>query len=324
MAFSLKSIFSTEMHEYLDLLNGAEKDTESYISTFKSLDAYLISRDVTEKALTENLIQEWLRTLTVSPKTKNYIIGRVRKFSRYLNALAIPASEPDFCRATSNHVPHTFTDEEFASIIIAADDFKANAVKSETAYKFPVMLRILYGCGLRVGEALALQWIDINLDGGIITIKQAKNNKQRRVPVNDSLTDILKLYRKRRFPDCSGFEFLFGNADKDGKPYLQNTFRDWFIRVLRQAKINNERTEHFERCISPHTLRHYFTFKSFLNAESEGISLEEIMPYLSAYLGHESFFGTEKYLTTDYTMYKDSQERVAHAIEALFPEVNFE
>lgn len=324
MAFSLKSIFSTEMHEYLDLLNGAEKDTESYISTFKSLDAYLISRDVTEKALTENLIQEWLRTLTVSPKTKNYIIGRVRKFSRYLNALAIPASEPDFCRATSTHVPHTFTDEEFASIIIAADDFKANAVKSETAYKFPVMLRILYGCGLRVGEALALQWIDINLDGGIITIKQAKNNKQRRVPVNDSLTDILKLYRKRRFPDCSGFEFLFGNADKDGKPYLQNTFRDWFIRVLRQAKINNERTEHFERCISPHTLRHYFTFKSFLNAESEGISLEEIMPYLSAYLGHESFFGTEKYLTTDYTMYKDSQERVAHAIEALFPEVNFE
>ncbi len=324
MAFSLTSSLSAEMYEYLELLHGAEKDTESYISTFKSLDAYLISMDIKEKVLSENIIQAWLRTLTVSPKTKNYIIGRIRKFSRYLNALAIPAAEPDFCRATSTHLPHTFTDEEFASIITVADNFKANAVKSETSYKFPVMLRILYGCGLRVGEALALQWEDINLDEGTITIKQAKNNKQRRVPFKDSLADILKLYRKRRFPDCNGSEFLFGNADKDGKPYLQNTFRDWFIRVLRQAKINNERTAHFERCISPHTLRHYFTFKSFLNAESQGVTLEEIMPYLSAYLGHESFFGTEKYLTTDYTMYTDSQERVAHAIQSLFPEVNFE
>ena len=61
-----------------------------------------------------------------------------------------------------------------------------------------------------------------------------------------------------------------------------------------------------------------------MNAESEGRSLEEIMPYLSAYLGHESFFGTEKYLTTDYTVYTDSQERVARAIESLFPEVRFQ
>lgn len=324
MAFSLKSCLSAEMYEYLDLLNGAEKDTESYISTFKSLDAYLVTADVKVKVLSEDLIREWLKTLTVSSKTKNYIIGRIRKFSRYLTALDIPAYEPDFCRAKSTHLPYTFTDEDFNSIIAAADNFKANAVESETSYKFPIMLRVLYGCGLRVGEAIALQWKDIDVENGVIDVKKAKNNKQRRVPIKDSLTDILKMYRERRFPDSNGTDFLFGNADKNGIPYLQNTFRDWFIRVLRQARISNERTEHFERCISPHTLRHYFTFKSFLNAESEGRSLGEIMPYLSAYLGHESFFGTEKYLTTDYTMYTDSQQRVAHAIESLFPEVNFE
>jgi len=323
MAFTLKSVLAPEMHEYLDLLNGADKDTESYISTFKSLDTYLTAADVKEKALSENLIQKWLKTLTVSPKTKNYIIGRVRKFSRYLSALEIPATEPDFCRATSAYLAYTFSDEEFDSIIAAADDFKANAVESETSYKFPIMLRILYGCGLRVGEALALQWEDIDFNVGAITVKKAKNNKQRRIPVKDSLTGILKLYYERRFPNCDGSEFLFGNVDKGGLPYINTTFRDWFIRVLRQAKISNERTAHFERCISPHILRHYFTFKSFLSAEAAGLTLEEIMPYLSAYLGHESFFGTEKYLTRDYTMYTDSHERVARIIEPLFPEVNF-
>lgn len=324
MALELKSVLAPEMHEYLDLLIGADKDTESYISTFKSLDEYLISAKSAEKALPNELLQDWLKTLTSSSRSKNGYIARIRKFSRYLNALNIPATGPDYCRATSTYLAYTFTGEEFAAIIAAADDFKANAVESETSYKFPVMLRILYGCGLRVGEALALQWEDVSFDKGTITIKKAKNNKQRCLPIKDSLTSILKLYRERRFPDCVGAEFLFGNADNGGKPYLQATFRYWFIGILKQAKISNERTAHFERCICPHTLRHYFTFKSFLNAESEGRSLEEIMPYLSAYLGHESFFGTEKYLSTDYTVYEDSQQRVARAIESLFPEVVFE
>ncbi len=324
MSFCLKSILALEMYEYLDLLNGAKKDTESYISTFKSLDEYLISAKIKEKALPEDLIQKWLKTITSSSRSKNGYIGRVRKFSRYLTALSIPAYEPDFCRATSAYLPYTFTDEEFAEIIGAVDNFKANAIKSETSYKFAVMLRVLYGCGLRVGEALALQWEDINDADGVITIKKAKNNRLRRVPIKNSLKDILVLYRKRRFPNCSENEYLFGNADNDGKPYLQATFRYWFIKIIKQSKISNERTTHFERCICPHTFRHYFTFKSFLNAESEGKALEETAPYLSAYLGHESFFGTEKYLSTDYTVYTDSHERVARAIESLFPEVNFQ
>lgn len=324
MAFELKSILAPEMYEYLDLLTDAKKDTESYISTFKSIDEYLVSSKITERALSDELLQSWLKTITSSSRNKNGYIARIRKFSRYLSALNIPACEPEFCRASSTYLPYTFTDEEFATIIDAIDNFKANAIKSETSYKFAVMFRVLYACGLRVGEALALQWKDINVDEGIITIRKAKNNRQRRVPVKASLTDILKLYRERRFPDSDGSEFLFGNADKDGKPYLQSTFRGWFIGILRQAKISNERTVHFERCISPHVLRHYFTFKSFLNAESEGRTLEEVAPYLSAYLGHESFSGTEKYLSTDYTVYTDSHERVARAIESLFPEVSFE
>lgn len=324
MPFELKSVLASEMYEYLDLLIGADKDTESYISTFKSLDAYFVTECVTKKELTEALIQEWLKVAAYSGRTRNAHIARVRKFSRYLSALNIPAYEPELGRAPSTYLAHTFTDEEFDAIIAAADDFSVNAVESETSYKFPIMFRILYACGLRVGEALDLKWEDINFEDGTITIRKAKNNKQRRLPVKNSLMVLLGQYRERRFPDSDGSEFLFGNVNKNGQPYIQSTFRYWFTRVLKRANISNERTAHFERVICPHTLRHYFTFKSFLNAEAAGLSLEEIMPYLSAYLGHESFHGTEKYLTTDYTMYTDSRERVARIIEPLFPEVNFE
>jgi integrase len=54
--------------------------------------------------------------------------------------------------------------------------------------EFPVLLRILYGCGMRLGEVISLTWNDIDLDKGIITVKAAKNQKQRLVPMSDELT----------------------------------------------------------------------------------------------------------------------------------------
>lgn len=324
MDITFKSILSQEMYEYLELLRATKKDTESYISTFRSLDEYMVKAKIHEKSLSENLVQEWLNTLAVAATTRNYIIGRIRKFSHYLTAVNIAACEPDFCRASSTHVSYTFTSVEFDAIIAIADDFKASYTKTETAYIFPILLRVLYGCGLRVGETLALRWEDIDLDTGIITIKQAKNNKQRRVPIGNSLKDLLNRYHNRRFAGCDNDEFLFGNSGKDGKPYLKVTFWYWFGKVIQKANICNERKEPFERGISPHTLRHYFTFKSFQKSIAEGRTLEEIAPYLSAYLGHETFYGTEKYLTTDYTVYSDSQEMMEKAIHSVFPEVNFE
>lgn len=324
MNVDFQSPLALEMYEYLKLLEGAQRDTESYISTFRSLDEYMIWADITEKALPEKLIYTWLGALTVTPRSKNYIIGRVRKFSRYLVAIGIPAYEPDFCKTSSPFTAYTFSDEEFAAIIDAADNFKANAVASETSYKFPVLLRVLYSCGLRVGEALSLHWADVDLERGIIHILKAKNNKQRRVPVSESLNTLLKRYRQRCFANEDETAYLFGNSDNDGIPFIVSTFRYWFIKILQQANISNERKEFFERCISPHILRHYFTFKSFLNSEAEGRSFEETVPYLSNFLGHETFFGTEKYLTTDYTMYSEAHNRLEAAIESLFPEVNFE
>lgn len=312
------------MNSYLELLLSAGRNTESYVSTFRSLDDYLTKSKVSEKALTENLLKDWFLTLSIAETTKNYEIARIRKFARYLAAMDIPAYEPDFCRASSAYRAYTFSEDEFSRIIAVADSGMASYTNAESSVIFPVLLRVLYGSGLRVGEALALQWENVDLDNGILTIKKAKNNSQRRVPVSDSLNALLSRYHKKRFPDGDKSEYLFINREKTGKPYSVQTFGYWFSKVLEKAGIENRRSAPFERCISTHTLRHYFTFKSFQKAMTEGRSLEETAPYLSAYLGHESFYGTERYLTTDYTMYADSQEMISSAIQSLFPEVSFE
>lgn len=47
---------------------------------------------------------------------------------------------------------------------------------------------MLYGCGLRVSEALKLQVKDVNLTDGILTIKGAKMDRDRLIPMSESLT----------------------------------------------------------------------------------------------------------------------------------------
>lgn len=319
------SIFAHEMSEYLLLLESAGSLARGYRVNFRRLDAYLVKNDVQEKVLNEQLIADYLSTFTCKSQTKNVRIGELRQFARYLAALEIPAFEPEFLRANSDFTAYTFTDEEFAAIIDAADNFVTIKRDCSTApYIFPVLLRILYGCGLRIGEALKLLWSDIDFDRDIIIIREAKYYKQRLVPMQSSLADVLKLYRQKQLSDTPGAELLFESDKKHGVPYLDWTFRVWFLKILKFAGLTIHRKAPFDRSISPHTLRHYFTVKSFLKAEEAGRSLEETAPFLSAILGHESLLGTEKYLTTDYIVYESSQKRMNESIGGLFPEVAFE
>ena len=242
-----------------------------------------------------------------------------------MNALEIPAYEPELFRAQSNFVAYTFSDEEFTAIIHVADSLITIQNKeNKSSYVFPILLRILYGCGLRLGEALALRWCDVNLDTKVLTIRKAKNYKQRIVPFSNSLAKVLELYKRRMLKENPNASMLFESTRIKGRSYCQNTFRSWFLQILEQAGVSNIRSEPSERIISPNTLRHYFTFKSFLKSEGEGRSLEESGPRLAAYLGHESLLGTEKYITTNYVLYKDSHHRMEENIGNLFPEVNFE
>jgi integrase len=278
-----------------------------------------------EKILNEEVVSDWLRSLKCKPISKNNYIGHMRHFARYLSALEIPAYEPDFLKARSDFIAYTFTDEEFDAIITAADNFAAlKSRANSSSYIFPVLLRILYGCGLRLGEALNIRWSDISFDNETIFIRKAKNFKQRIVPMHTSLASILKLFHNRQTSDKSNADLLFESNQKHGEPYLDWTFRVWFLAILKYAGVAVHRKEPFDRSVSPHTLRHYFTYKSFLQAEVNGRSLDETAPFLATYLGHDSFQGTEKYLTSDYTVYGSSQKRMNESIGGLFPEVAFE
>src|SRR5207244_9872098 len=72
----------------------------------------------------------------------------------------------------------------------------------------PEVFRLLYGCGFRAGEVLKLRIRDVDLNQGIITVRQAKCRKDRLVPPALPLVNRLRKYAahfEKRPPDAIFF-----------------------------------------------------------------------------------------------------------------------
>lgn len=73
-----------------------------------------------------------------------------------------------------------------------------------------------------------------------------------------------------------------------------------------------------------HCLRHVFVFKSFANAEKNGRRIDDAIPYLSIYLGHDSLNETEKYLKFSSELFPDAMKLFDDYTAQIFPEVKYD
>ena len=74
-------------------------------------------------------------------------------------------------------------------MIKAADETEPREIARNMHLALPVIFRILYGCGLRVSEVVGLRYKDVNLEDGILTIREAKTDRDRYIPLSDSVKE---------------------------------------------------------------------------------------------------------------------------------------
>jgi len=141
------------------------------------------------------------------------------------------------------------------------------------------LLRLLVDSGLRVGELVALDLGDLDLDGCRVFVRSGKGRKQRIVPVGARTIRALAKYlavRSRGYPTCEAL-FIGGN----GRRLTCRHCHNHISRLGKRAGIEGV------RC-SPHTLRHTFA-KMFLERGGNVFALQEI-------LGHSSLAMTRRYV----------------------------
>jgi site-specific recombinase XerD len=134
---------------------------------------------------------------------------------------------------------------------------------------------VLYGTGLRIDEALALEVTDIDGARGVLRVRHGKGNRARQVKLSPTLYQWLRDYWDKERPRPP---YLF-TSRRTGRPPTQNAVRSAFAAAAEQARITKP--------VRPHVLRHSYA-THLLDAGTD-------VRVIQALLGHDSLQTTMRY-----------------------------
>lgn len=317
---SLKSYFQ----EYLKIREASlTKESFSigkhYLENF---DAFLSERRILQDSITETVVYSWNENLPFSNRTVISAVSTLRMFLKYLHGCGLKAFIPDLPKFHDNYVPYIYTDEEVERIMKLADSGWAVGRNPYLKVEIPMILRLLQGCGLRIGETLSLKTGDVDFNRGLLIMKHTKRDKQRVVPMHSQLTEILKRYCVAMGIYHTTDKWLFPGMTTE-KHLRLNNVDVRCKKMLAEASIPlSEEKNQRGPCL--HCFRHLFVVRSFHQLEKQGIHIDDTVPYLSIYLGHDNLMETEKYMKFSSDMFPEEMEKFNEYIEGLFPEVDYE
>ena len=181
--------------------------------------------------------------------------------------------------------PFIFSQQQIADVVREAAKLPCKrGLRSST---FSTMFGLLGVAGLRISEAVALDRDDIDLQTGLLTIRNTKFGKTRLVPVSESTIVALRRYtrlRDRALPAKTSRAFFISERGRRVTVWATRYNFALVSRVVGLRKpAGGHRHGHGPRV---HDLRHSFAVRTMIDWYRTGADVEREMPKLSAYLGH--------------------------------------
>ena len=285
-----------------------------------SFDKLATERNEKPIGISKELCDIWCQPRPMeSSRTKHHRMSTLKGFSLFLNMLGYDSYIPKLPKFQSNFVPHIYTKDEMDKIFDASNKIKTNYGNfSQTNCALPTIIRMLYGTGMRVGEAMNLTHGDINIDTGVVLIRDSKNGQQRVVVMSRSLTEVCKDYIAHKeilnLPvEQDSHFFVYADGHTCSKHNIGRQFR----RILIRAGIPHGGNGNGPRL---HDLRHTFCVNALVKMSEAGLDLYYSLPILMTYVGHQSLEATEKYVRLTQAMYPKLLNQVDAAYSSIFPE----
>ena len=311
-----QSVLAPFMDQFLQEKNACGYAYHEPIRILHRLDDFLVQEGLATLEFPRSVVRKWLaKKPHESAATQQHRITLVRQFSRFLLRGGYPAYVPDSTLRTRKtpFVPRMLTDEELRKFFHAVDALEPTARSPLRHLVMPEVFRLLYGCGFRVREVLKLRVRDVDLNQGIITVRQGKFRKDRLVPPALSLVNRLRTYANHfesRPPDA----FFFPGPS--GEPFALRTVYTLFRKLLVQCGI-----PHAGRGKGPriHDYRHLFALHRLRRWYRDGADLDAKLPLLATYLGHQHLSGSQRYLHLTAEIFPEITARVNVAFGDVIP-----
>jgi integrase/recombinase XerC len=266
--------------DYLEFEKRFSKHTlKAYRSDLHQFAVFLRTEEQIEKLeeITSMVIRSWLVRMMeegIDPRSINRKITSLKTFFKYSMKSNWITINP-MLKVVSPKVPKKLP------VYIEAHklDFLLDSTEFSSGFegvRDRLILELFYGTGMRRAELLTLKMEDLDIHQKQLKVT-GKRNKQRIIPLHDSLLSLFQDYLNERKSILGNESLVF--VTPQGKPLYPELVYRMVKKHLSKVSTQQKR--------SPHVLRHSFATE-MLNQGADLNSIKEI-------LGHANLSATQVY-----------------------------
>lgn len=249
--------------------------------------------------ITTELALRWaMKPQGVQRATWGRRLSMVRKFAAWLSTIDSRTEVPPrrlLADRQRRKLPHIYTGREIEQLMAEAARLRSFSGLRPITYK--TLIGLLASTGLRPQEALALNRADVDLDSGVLAIRQTKFGKSRFVPIDNSTRRALRRYAKQRDRlDRRRVTEAFLVSER-GQRLTPSSTRKTFATLSRAIGLRPPATKNRSgRGPRLQDFRHCFATRRLINWYRAGLDVERELPKLATYLGHVDAVHTYWYI----------------------------
>ena len=286
-----KSIFSEFIVKYLEEQKSIGHNMFYIKYILRDFDRFLINNNVENyNMFSKEVTENWLirkDTESYSTRKKRAIVIKLflRYLSNYFENLYIIDSKQYY--SGEKYIPYIFTESEIKKLF---NKIHNQTIDTLNYNIFKIVINILYCCGTRISEILLIKLNDIKINEKYIVIKNAKGNKERIVPINDFIVDLLNNFINNYCQNHEIDDYIFKNT-KTNKPITRVTILNYFHNICKEIEIYTKD----EKMPRLHDLRHTYIVHCITKFEKEKKNINSYFTIISTMVGHENINNTMYY-----------------------------
>lgn len=264
---------------------GYKYNTDTVV--INSIKKYLIDNNV--EIITKETIEKYVKlnnNLDTNTIARNMNV--FKELCKYLELQRISCYQiPNkiYTRKKNKFIPYIFSHDEIKLIYS-----NLNIINTDYHYSYyqkiiyPIIIKILYQTGMRIGEILNLKIQDYSYEKQLFHLKNTKNNQERLIILPEKLNQEIKVYYRKFLLDKTDDHLLFLTS--------HTSIEKYFYKILKTSNIKR-----YENKPRLHDLRHTFVVHNFEKIMKTKNDINIFLPVLQKYLGHQSLNSLSYYFS---------------------------
>jgi site-specific recombinase XerD len=307
-----ESLLATAIQQFLDHKRALARKFLVEEKALRLLDRYLVEHDVhAPEQITSDLLDAFLASRPrKTPRSYNHLLGTVARLFNWMTSQGLLERSPLRAkprRQTAQRIPFLFDQTAARKLLEMAGSLPDNSRAVMRGLTYRTIFALLYGLGLRVGEAARLRLGDVDEEQRLLVIRLTKFSKSRLVPFGPQIGALLHEYLEARnqragslAPDAPLFSF---GGDRGLNP---GTISQVFHSLVPRLGLRFPPGTAQPRA---HDLRHSFAVGTLLRWYRDGLDPAARLLRLSTFLGHVDPASTAVYLTITQDLLQEANRR---------------